>query len=156
MKTWFVELSRGATRKADAKADPGSRPLFTELPKGLDCPYFHARKKPQRYRYSFFSALVPEGRHTDLHLYGKAVIRQLSRLSEKRRSFKRGLWGSCVATLMPHKGVLLSRRDAAPPAYSISTSRKIDFERTIRRTKKPPARGGGFVQFANKVLIALP
>ena len=40
--------------------------------------------------------------------------------------------------------------------HSISTSRKIDFERTIRRTKKPPARAGGFVQFANKVLIALP
>ena len=39
---------------------------------------------------------------------------------------------------------------------TISTSRKIDFERTIRRTKKPPARAGGFVQFANKVLIALP
>jgi hypothetical protein len=37
-----------------------------------------------------------------------------------------------------------------------STSRKIDFERTIRRTKKLPARAGGFVQFANKVLIALP
>ena len=40
--------------------------------------------------------------------------------------------------------------------HSISTSRKIDFERTIRRTKKPPARAGGFFQFANKVLIALP
>jgi hypothetical protein len=40
--------------------------------------------------------------------------------------------------------------------HAISTSRKIDFERTIRRTKKPPARAGGFVQFANKVLIALP
>ena len=40
--------------------------------------------------------------------------------------------------------------------HSIATSRKIDFERTIRRTKKPPARAGGFVQFANKVLIALP
>ena len=39
--------------------------------------------------------------------------------------------------------------------HSISTSRKIDFVRTIRRTKKPPARAGGFVQFANKVLIAL-
>jgi hypothetical protein len=24
------------------------------------------------------------------------------------------------------------------------------------RNKKPPARAGGFVQFANKVLIALP
>src|SRR4029453_4696863 len=50
------------------------------------------------------------------HFYDKAVIRQLNRLSEKRRSFKRGLWGSCVATLMPHKAILLSRRDAAPPA----------------------------------------
>ena len=30
------------------------------------------------------------------------------------------------------------------------------FEGTIRRTTKPPARAGGFVQFANKVLIALP
>jgi hypothetical protein len=26
----------------------------------------------------------------------------------------------------------------------------------IRRTKKPPACAGGFFQFANKVLIALP
>jgi hypothetical protein len=32
----------------------------------------------------------------------------------------------------------------------------MGFERTIRRTTKPPARAGGFVQFANKVLIALP
>src|SRR5215813_4689095 len=38
--------------------------------------------------------------------------------------------------------------------HSISTSRKIDFERTIRRTKKSPARAGGFVQFANKVLLS--
>jgi len=42
--------------------------------------------------------------------------------------------------------------DAAPPA----SSRTIDFKRPIRRTTKPPARAGGFVQFANKVLIALP
>ena len=40
--------------------------------------------------------------------------------------------------------------------HSISTSRTIDFKRPIRRTTKPPARAGGFVQFANKVLIALP
>src|SRR5207237_4993320 len=51
-----------------------------------------------------------------MHFYDKPVIRPLNRLSEKRRSFKRGLWGSCVATLMPHKAILLSRRDAAPPA----------------------------------------
>ena len=40
--------------------------------------------------------------------------------------------------------------------HSISTSRKIDFERTIRRTKKPPACAGGFGQSAKKVLIGLP
>src|SRR5688572_12835726 len=38
--------------------------------------------------------------------------------------------------------------------HSISTSRKIDFERTIRRTKKPPACAGGFVQFAKQILSA--
>ena len=48
----------------------------------------------------------------------KEVIRKLEAAGfvEKRRSFKRGLWGTCVATLMPHKAILLSRRDAAPPA----------------------------------------
>jgi hypothetical protein len=50
------------------------------------------------------------------HSYDKPLIRQLNHLSEKRRSFKRGLWGSCVATLMARKAILLSRRDAAPPA----------------------------------------
>jgi len=46
--------------------------------------------------------------------------------------------------------------DAAPPTGVHLTSRKIDFERTIRRTKKPPAQAGGFFELANKVLIALP
>jgi len=38
--------------------------------------------------------------------------------------------------------------------HSSSTSRKIDFERTIRRTKKPPARRRGFVQLAKQILSA--
>jgi len=55
--------------------------------------------------------------------------------------------------------MIVSRRVSAMQPLqpdSISTSRKIDFERTIRHKKKPPAQAGGFVQFANKVLIALP
>jgi hypothetical protein len=66
------------------------------------------------------------------HFYENAVIRQLNRLSKKRRSFKRGLWGSCVATLCRIRAILLSGH------------------------KKAPGLRGGFVQFANKVLIALP
>jgi hypothetical protein len=81
----------------------------------------------------------------------------VNRLSEKRRSFKRGLWGSCVATLMPHKG------DSVIEARC-SLSSLIPFQRRERSIlnglsaaqTKPPACAGGFVQFANKVLIALP
>src|SRR5580698_7339390 len=38
--------------------------------------------------------------------------------------------------------------------HSISTSRKIDFERTIDRTKKPRTCAQGFVQFAKQILSA--
>src|SRR5262245_66643228 len=38
--------------------------------------------------------------------------------------------------------------------HSISTSRKIDFERTIRRTKKPPARAGAL--FSSRIRCLSP
>ena len=64
--------------------------------------------------------------------------------------------GSCVATLMPRKGDSGYRGAMQPlQPHSISTSRKIDFERTIRRTKKSPRLGaGGFVQLAKQILSA--
>src|SRR6187455_2722403 len=63
--------------------------------------------------------------------------------------------GSCVATLMPRKGDSGYRGAMQPlQPHSISTSRKIDFDRTIRRTKKPPACAEGFVPFAKQILSA--
>jgi hypothetical protein len=56
---------------------------------------------------------------------------------------QRGLSGEDLR-LLRDQGV--SRRVSAMQPlqpHSISTSRKIDFERTIRRTKKPPARRRG-------------
>src|SRR5215475_6790245 len=53
-----------------------------------------------------------------------AVIRQLNRLSEKRKSFKRGLWRSCVATLMPHKGDSVIEARCSPSSLIPSQRRE--------------------------------
>src|SRR5262249_50053268 len=74
---------------------------------------------------------------------GIAVIRQLNRLSEKRRSFKRGLWGSCVATLMPHKGDSCESRDAAPPASFHLNVAKDRFLNGLSAAQKSPRLAQG-------------
>jgi hypothetical protein len=76
------------------------------------------------------SILFGQDSAIEKHFYDKPVIRQLNRLSEKRRSFKRGLWGSCVATLMPHKGCdrgaeFLAKYEIRGRAVTIGQNSKI-------------------------------
>jgi len=78
--------------------------------------------------------------------------------NQERVAERRKHWGELIARQQQSGKTVKAFCEEMQPLqpHSISTSRKIDFERTIRRTTKPPARAGGFVQFANKVLIALP
>src|SRR5262245_54915781 len=74
-----------------------------------------------------------------LPLSVNTVIRQLNGLSEKRRSFKRGLWGSCVATLMPHNGDSVIEARCSPSSLIPSHVAKDRFGTDYPPQKKPPA-----------------
>ena len=66
------------------------------------------------------------------------------------------MWGSCVATLMPHKAILLSRRDAAPPASFHLNVAKDRFLNGLSAAQKSPRLAPGALFSSRIRCLSIP